>query len=96
MVGLGVHPHVADKILAQTMPGIMGRYQHAEYEAERKAALDLWASHILKCTKMAEPAVQARAEATRAVRNEASSRRLKAIRAKQTPRTRQPTFQQVT
>lgn len=81
MVGLGVHPHVADKVLAHTMPGIMGRYQHAEYEAERRAALDLWAEHVLLCaTKMAQE-ISDRSETIRLKRNEASAGRMKKTRA---------------
>lgn len=81
MVGLGVHPHVADKVLAHTMPGIMGRYQHAEYEAERRMALDLWAEHVSSCATESKIAVQARAVSRDKDRREQSSKRMVALRS---------------
>lgn len=81
MVGLGVAPHVADKVLAHTMPGIMGRYQHAEYEAERRAALDLWADHVEDCAEKAKSFVRARAEALAAKRTNTWSQGMRERRA---------------
>jgi integrase len=49
MARLGVAPHVADKILnhqAGTISGVAAVYQRHEFLAERRAALDLWATHI--------------------------------------------------
>ena len=46
---LGVAPHVADRILnhvSKSKGGVMATYQRAEYTAERKAAMTLWAEHI--------------------------------------------------
>ncbi|MBB2961816.1 tyrosine-type recombinase/integrase [Methylobacterium sp. R2-1] len=83
MVGLGVHPHVADKVLAHTMPGIMGRYQHAEYEAERRSALDIWAAHVLTCADNAVQAVAERTESAKQNRSARWSKRLKEARAVQ-------------
>lgn len=81
MVGLGVHPHVADKVLAHTMPGIMGRYQHAEYETERRNALDTWGTHVVTCAERMIASVTAKAEAMEQTRRLQSSDRLKKIRA---------------
>ncbi|SDA28312.1 Site-specific recombinase XerD [Methylobacterium sp. UNC378MF] len=83
MVGLGVAPHVADKVLAHTMPGIMGRYQHAEYEVERRAALDLWAAHVEACAEKAAPAVRARADELANRRIDTWSKGMKERRAAQ-------------
>ena len=84
MVGLGVAPHVADKVLAHTMPGIMGRYQHAEYEVERRAALDLWAGHVEACAEKAAAAIRGRADALAAERSQTWSNSMKARRAAHT------------
>ena len=49
MAGLGVAPHVADKILnhqSGTISGVAAVYQRHEFLAERRAALDLWGAHI--------------------------------------------------
>jgi integrase len=49
MARLGVAPHVADKILnhqSGTISGVAAVYQRHEFLVERRAALDLWATHI--------------------------------------------------
>jgi integrase len=49
MARLGVAPHVADKILnhqAGTISGVAAVYQRHDFLAERRAALDLWGTHI--------------------------------------------------
>src|SRR5215472_12677616 len=49
MAQLGVAPHVADKILnhqSGTISGVAAVYQRHEFIAERRAALDLWGSHV--------------------------------------------------
>jgi integrase len=49
MAGLGVAPHVADKILnhhSGTISGVAAVYQRHEFIAERRAALDLWGTHV--------------------------------------------------
>jgi hypothetical protein len=49
MAGLGVAPHVADKILnhqSGTISGVAAVYQRHEFLAERQAALDLWGAHV--------------------------------------------------
>jgi integrase len=54
MAGLGVAPHVADKILnhqSGTISGVAAVYQRHEFLAERRAALDLWGAHVAKLIK---------------------------------------------
>ena len=49
MAGLGVAPHVADKILnhlSGTISGVAAVYQRHEFMKERKAALELWGEHV--------------------------------------------------
>src|SRR5262249_61029820 len=49
MARLGVAPHVADKILNHqtgTISGVAAVYQRHEFLVERRAPLDLWATHI--------------------------------------------------
>lgn len=43
---LGVEPYVIEKILNHRMTGVMAVYNHAEYLAQREAALTLWGSKI--------------------------------------------------
>jgi integrase len=48
MARLGIPPHIADKILSHqsgTISGVAAVYQRHEFLAERKDALDRWASH---------------------------------------------------
>lgn len=50
LAGAGFAPHVADRLLnhsAGTISGVMKTYQRAEFLAEREAALDAWAQHVL-------------------------------------------------
>jgi integrase len=47
----GVAPHVVEALINHISghkAGVAGRYNHANYSAERKAALDMWAAHIVK------------------------------------------------
>jgi integrase len=49
MAGLGVAPHVADKILnhqSGTISGVAAVYQRHEFLAERKDALERWGAHV--------------------------------------------------
>jgi integrase len=49
MARLGVAPHVADKILnhqSGAISGVAAVYQRHEFLVERRAALDLWGTHI--------------------------------------------------
>jgi integrase len=53
---LGVLPHVADKLLNHvggTISGVAAIYQRHEFLAERAAALDLWAAHVLAVARAA-------------------------------------------
>ena len=46
----GVAPHVVEAIINHISghkAGVAGRYNHANYSAERKAALDMWAAHVM-------------------------------------------------
>lgn len=50
LAGMGFAPHVCDKLLnhvSGTIHGVAAVYQRAEFLAERKAALDAWAAHVL-------------------------------------------------
>ena len=44
--GLGVMPHVVEKILNHTMQGVMAVYNRAEYETERTEAMQRWADEL--------------------------------------------------
>jgi integrase len=49
MARLGIPPHIADKILNHqggTISGVAAVYQRHEFLAERREALDRWASHV--------------------------------------------------
>ena len=49
MAGLGVAPHVADKILnhqSGTISGVAAVYQRHQFLAERKDALERWGTHV--------------------------------------------------
>jgi hypothetical protein len=49
MAGLGIAPHVADKILnhrSGTIAGIAAVYQRHEFLSERKETLDRWGKHL--------------------------------------------------
>jgi integrase len=48
--GLGVFPHIVEAVINHISghkAGDAGRYNHANYSAERKAALDMWSAHVL-------------------------------------------------
>ncbi|MFW7268640.1 tyrosine-type recombinase/integrase [Gluconacetobacter sp. Hr-1-5] len=54
MARLGIGPHVADRVLNHvqgTIRGVAAVYQRHEFEAERAAALDTWARHVLTVAK---------------------------------------------
>ena len=49
---MGFAPHVCDKLLNHTggmISGVAAVYQRHEFMAERAAALDAWAAHVLRC-----------------------------------------------
>jgi len=41
-----VLPHITEKILNHTMQGVMAVYNRADYEAERREAMQRWADEI--------------------------------------------------
>ena len=43
---LGVQPHVAEAVLNHLPPKLIRTYDRNTYAAEKKAALDLWATHL--------------------------------------------------
>lgn len=48
----GFPPHVADRLLNHVQGAIQGVaaiYQRAQFQAERKAALEAWAAHLIAC-----------------------------------------------
>ncbi|MFE1602990.1 tyrosine-type recombinase/integrase [Methylobacterium sp. ID0610] len=50
MAGLGVLPHVVEAVLnhvSGSRAGVAGIYNRASYAAEKRAALDLWARHVV-------------------------------------------------
>ncbi|MBY0335474.1 MAG: integrase arm-type DNA-binding domain-containing protein [Acetobacteraceae bacterium] len=55
MARLGVSTDVADRILSHQAPatnsGVKGVYQLFQFLDERRAALDLWAQHVLACAR---------------------------------------------
>jgi integrase len=58
MAGLGVAPHVADKILNHvggTISGVAAVYQRHEFLKERRDALERWAAHVEGLLREGEP-----------------------------------------
>jgi integrase len=58
MAGLGVAPHVADKILnhqSGTISGVAAVYQRHQFLAERKEALERWGAHIANIVLAVRP-----------------------------------------
>jgi hypothetical protein len=43
---LGFEPFIGHKIANHVLPGVLGHYNHAQYEPEREAALKAWADRI--------------------------------------------------
>jgi integrase len=67
MAGLGVAPHVADKILnhqAGTISGVAAVYQRHQFLAERKDAVEKWGAHL---SSMLAKAIGARSGSLRRV-----------------------------
>ena len=48
---LGAAPHVVEKVLGHTMQGVMAVYNRAEYEHERRDAMQRWADEIERLTR---------------------------------------------
>ena len=49
--GLGVAPHIVEKMLDHKLPGVMAIYNHAEYRDERYAAQRRWERELLRQRK---------------------------------------------
>jgi integrase len=45
--GMGIAPHVVEKLLNHSLPGLMQTYNRATYDAERQEALEAWSSCLL-------------------------------------------------
>lgn len=57
MAELGVFPHIVEAVLNHMSghkAGVAGVYNHATYAAEKKAALHLWASHVVTLNESAD------------------------------------------
>ncbi len=46
MGDMGIHAHIIEKILNHRMKGVLAIYNHADYLAERKAALEAWGRKV--------------------------------------------------
>jgi integrase len=44
--GLGVAPHIVEKMLNHTLGGVMAVYNHAEYDDERRQAFEAWSTWL--------------------------------------------------
>ena len=44
--GMGAAPHVVEKLLNHTLPGLMATYNRAEYLPERQQALEAWSQWL--------------------------------------------------
>jgi hypothetical protein len=58
LAGLGIPPHVADKLLNHVtgaIQGVAAVYQRAEFLPERKRAIEAWASHVLAVAEQQPP-----------------------------------------
>jgi hypothetical protein len=62
---LGVPQHVAELVIGHTLPGIIAVYDRYSYLAEKRDALNRWASHVLQVVGDA-PANEAEVIALRA------------------------------
>ena len=52
LAGAGFPPHVADRLLnhvSGSIQGVAAIYQRGEFLAERKAALEAWSAHVVRC-----------------------------------------------
>jgi integrase len=56
---LGVNFEVAERVLNHAMPGLQAVYNRHNYLAEKRAALTLWAQHVLALTEKGEATVLA-------------------------------------
>jgi hypothetical protein len=59
MADLGVHPHVIGAVLNHISghkAGVAGIYNRSTYAAEKRAALDMWGSHVMTLLARADGA----------------------------------------
>ena len=59
MADLSVQPHVIEAVLNHVSghkAGVAGIYNRSTYSAEKRAALDLWANHIMVAVAQSEGA----------------------------------------
>jgi integrase len=52
--GMGIAPHIVEKLLNHSLPGLMQTYNRATYDAERREALEAWSGYLMGFT--GEPA----------------------------------------
>ena len=45
--GMGVAPHIVEKLLNHKLPGVLGIYNRAEYLPERQQAIEAWSTWLL-------------------------------------------------
>ena len=45
--GMGIAPHIVEKLLNHSLPGLMQTYNRATYDAERQQALEAWSNYLL-------------------------------------------------
>jgi integrase len=56
---LGVNFEVAERVLNHAMPGLQAVYNRHNYLAEKRAALTLWAEHVLTLAEKREATIVA-------------------------------------
>jgi hypothetical protein len=44
---MGIAPHIVEKLLNHSLPGVMGVYNRETYDAERQQALEAWSAKLL-------------------------------------------------
>jgi integrase len=67
MAEKGVAPHIVEVVINHISghkAGVAGVYNHANHSAERKAALDMWAAHVLSLVAKPKPVAKAGASAS--------------------------------
>ena len=63
MAEIGILPHVIEAALNHVSghkAGVAGVYNHARYEREVRAALELWAEHVISLVQTRKPAPERR------------------------------------
>ena len=44
---MGVAPHIVEKMLNHSLPGLMATYNRATYDGERGEALEAWSGYLM-------------------------------------------------